>query len=394
MLRGTLTVLALLLSATLSAQVTEYTIIDADTVAYTYTPIGQTADAQRGSQGFGLRLNRYLTLSEDDPRRVKFSVIGAPAYSENTGWRLNALATMQYRSNGRVTPHSLSLRGMASLKGCYYVALDGVNYLGAHQLTYGGSFGLEPTYIYGLDFATSLENLRGEYTSQQFSLYLRYNYRINSYLTVGTSADYLHDDVRHMSSFAESITSGLARRYSGAGIGLNIRLSTRRTEDVNIVRGLSLYVEYVVRPKALGLYGSTLHRASATFNYYQPLWRGGLLALDIHGEHRSDNTPWMLRGELGGDNRMRGYYHGRFNGNTLAAVQLELRQRVWDGLVVAGWGGCGMAFSKGDPASWSKLLPTYGVGLRWYFSPTSLVRVDYGMGKGCSAFVVGYSEAF
>ena len=92
--------------------------------------------------------------------------------------------------------------------------------------------------------------------------------------------------------------------------------------------------------------------------------------------------------------RMRGYYYGRFNGNTLVTTQLELRQRVWEGLVVVGWGGCGTAFSKGDPASWNKVLPTYGAGLRWYFSPTSLVRVDYGMGKGCSAFVVGYSEAF
>ena len=396
MLRGTHTALALLLCATLSAQVTEHAIIEADTVAYTYTPIDQAADAQMGNQGFGLRLNRYLTLSADDPRRVKFSVVGAPAYSENTGWRLSAVATMHYRTPRVTTPHSLSLRAMASLKGCYTLMLDGVNHLddGRHKFTYGGSFGFEPTYIYGLDFATSMENRRGEYTSQRFSGYFSYNYQLTSSLVIGISANYLHDDIRRMDERAEAIIGTLESRYSGAGVGVNLSYSTRHTEDINTTRGLYLHIAYMMRPKMLGTYGHTLHTASITFDYYQPLWRGGLLALDIYGEHHSDNTPWMLRGELGGENRMRGYYRGRFNGNSLAAVQLELRQRVWEGLVVAGWGGCGTALSKGDIAAWSKLLPTYGVGLRWYFSPTSLVRVDYGMGKGCSAFVVGYTEAF
>lgn len=390
MFRETLAVVALLICTSLSAQETSRTVIDTDTVAYRYTPIDQTA----GDQRFGLRLNDYLTFSPNDSRKVKFTVIGAPAYSENTGWRLSAVATMQYRATSATMPHSLSLRAMASLKGCYSVSLDGANHFGAHQLTYGGFFGLVPTYIYGLDYASSLDNWRGEYTSQQYGIYVRYNYHINRYLTVGASADYLYDGVRRMDNRAAAITDGLVKHYSGVGVGINLRFSTCRTEDVNLTRGVYIQLEYVVRPRGLGGYDSTLHRMSATLDYYQPLWRGGLLALDLHGEHYSDATPWMLRPQLGGENRMRGYYYGRFNGNTLVTTQLELRQRVWEGLVVAGWGGCGTAFSKGDPASWDKVLPTYGAGLRWYFSPTSLVRVDYGMGKGCSAFVVGYSEAF
>ena len=91
---------------------------------------------------------------------------------------------------------------------------------------------------------------------------------------------------------------------------------------------------------------------------------------------------------------MRGYYYGRFSGNTLITAQLELRQRVWEGIVVAGWGGCGTAFSCNEPASWDLVLPTYGAGVRWYFNPSSLVRVDCGFGRGCHTFIVGYSEAF
>lgn len=390
MFRGVLVVVALFICSTLSAQVTQRTVIDNDTVLYTYTPIV----AETRNYGFGARLNNYLTFSPTDPRKVKFTFMGAPAYSLNTGWRLSAVATMQYRRASSAVPHSLSLSGMASLKGCYSVALDGVNYFGAHRLSYGGSFGLEPAYIYGLNYATSIAGWRGEYTSQAYSTYLRYNYSITNHLTIGVSVDYLHEGVESMDDRAATITSGLINTYSGFGVGTNLCLSTCRVEGVNYKHGIYLYIAYEIRPKGLGLYDHTLHRTSATLDIYQPLWRGGLLTFDLHGEYYSDDTPWMLRGELGGVNRMRGYYCGRFNGNTLATIQLELRQRVWEGLVLAGWGGCGTVFSKDDPASWDKVLPTYGAGLRWYFSPTSLVRIDYGIGKGCSAFIVGYTEAF
>jgi hypothetical protein len=91
---------------------------------------------------------------------------------------------------------------------------------------------------------------------------------------------------------------------------------------------------------------------------------------------------------------MRGYYPGRYNGNALITTQLELRQHVWEGLVAAVWGGVGSAFSSGEELSWRKLLPSYGVGIRWYMSPDMAIRIDAGFGRGCYNFVVGLNEAF
>lgn len=396
-MRGLLVAIAIMLVAdTLSAQDDVTAVVGDQTIEYRYTPIDQTSHTQTGIERFGLRLNDYLTMAADDKRGVKFSVVGAPAYSENTGWRLSAVATMHYRTQNVDLPHTLSLRGMASLRGCYSLALDGVNYLGStrHELRYGGGFGRESAFLYGLDYDASLQGMRGGYVMRDYNAYLHYFYRVNSVLTLGLRADYNGELLLNCDDRVDAILSGAETMFSGVGLGLNMTYSTRRTEDINVVRGVYLRVEYIVHPAALTRCGDTLHEVNLTFDYYQPLWRGGLLALDIYGEHHSANTPWMMRANLGGDSRMRGYYYGRFNGNSMAVAQVELRQRVWEGLVLAGWGGCGMTFSVDDPAAWRKVLPTYGAGVRWYLNANSVVRIDYALGRNCSAFVVGYSESF
>lgn len=396
-MRALLLAVAMLMALeSLSAQELNRVIVGTDTLEYRYTPIDQTSHTQTGIERFGLRLNSYFTLAENDPRRVKFSVVGAPAYSENTGLRLNALAMMNYRTLGVSAPHRLSLRGMASLKGCYDVAIDGVNYLGSksHQFAYGADFGVERTYIYGLDYAESLTANRGLYRARSYGAYLHYTYKVTEWLTVGILTDYVNSRVLSVDNRADEILGSMLYSFWGVGIGVDVTCSSRRVEDVNLVRGVYFQTKYKAYPQGMSSCSSICYELSMTFDYYQPLWRGGLLAMDAYGEYHSANTPWLLRATVGGDNRMRGYYRGRFNGDALVALQLELRQRVWEGLVVAGWGGCGAAFGPNDPAAWSKVLPTYGAGVRWYFNPTSLVRIDYGFGRNSRALVVGYSEAF
>ena len=396
-MRALLLTLSLLMAWNiLSAQEVDVLVVGADTLEYRYTPVGQTSHTQTGIEKFGLRLNNYFTFAHDDPRKVKFSAIGAPAYSENTGLRLNAVAVLNYRTQGCHSPHILSLKGMASLRGCYSVVIDGRNHLTsvAHQLSYGGGFDYSRTYIYGLDYATSLAGDRGAYRARNYEAYLRYAYAVARDLTLGVTADYTHRRVLGTDGRAEEILGVSLPLFWGVGIGVNIIYSTRKVEDVNLVRGVYLKAENRVYPKALNSSNSTSYALSVVADYYQPLWRGSLLAVDLYGEYHSADTPWLVRANMGGDSRMRGYYYGRFNGNSLVTMQLELRQRVWEGFVVAGWGGCGAISSPDDPMSWSRVLPTYGAGLRWYFNSTSLVRIDYGFGCNSRALVVGYSEAF
>ena len=396
MLRGlVVTIVAALAVGTLSAQSPEQMVVASDTVTYRYTPIDQTSRAQTGIERFGLRLNDYLGFAEDDPRDVKFMAIGGPAYSESTGWRLSALATLYYRTKVSPLHHSVRFGGMASLRGCFGASIDGISHFAErHTISYGGSFALDRRYLYGLDYATALSDDRGEYRLRSYGAYLSYDFEVVPLLTLGLRSEYQMCEVVGADAFVCDMIAGREHIFSAFDIGIGIRYSSRHTEDINLTRGGVVEAEYSISPGVLNSVGEELHEVSLLLDWYQPLWRGGLLALDAYGEYHSANTPWMCRAMLGGDDRMRGYYYGRYSGNTLATAQLELRQRVWEGLVVVGWGGCGTAFSKDDSAAWSRVLPTYGGGIRWYFNPTSLVRFDCGFGRHSHAFIVGYTEAF
>ena len=57
-----------------------------------------------------------------------------------------------------------------------------------------------------------------------------------------------------------------------------------------------------------------------------------------------DGTPWPMLARLGGSQRMRGYYQGRYTDNDMITLQIELRQRIWRRIGCAVWGGAGNVF--------------------------------------------------
>ncbi len=73
---------------------------------------------------------------------------------------------------------------------------------------------------------------------------------------------------------------------------------------------------------------------------------------------------------MGGSQRMRGYYQGRYTDNDMITFQVELRQRIWRRIGCTVWGGAGNVFNSLDRFDWSETLPNYGVGLRWELKKT------------------------
>lgn len=394
MLRRAGVVIALLCSALgLRAQSDNSVVIGGDTINYTYTAIDQTPR----QSGFGLNLYDYTHLLPDEPKRVNFSVVGGPGYSETRGWQLSLRANMQYRSPQRSELiNELSLYATASLRGCYDIGVVGYRFITntRHRLYYSGSVSSSPTYLYGLDYTASSGDDRGLYTDKLYRAEIGYDWRISEIFSVGIHADYRHQHATKLDDRAQAIVAHRATTYSGGGVGVRVKVSTHRVVDINLQRGVAFSVDATLRPSFLGSLEHDIWQFSADVNYYQPLWRWGLLAFDIYGEHSTKHTPWMLRSQLGSDSRMRGYYYSRYNGNTLLGAQAELRQRVWEGLVVAGWGGVATTFSEGDALSLRNILPNYGVGIRWYADAYSAVRIDLGFGRHGSSFIVGLSEAF
>ncbi len=400
-LRGALVALvAIIASSPLYAQVEDSIILGGDTLVYRYVPMDRTAHtSKRGGVESDRSILDYLTFGDRDLNPgASFTIMGAPSYSVERGWGLALAGDMRYRT-ARIadhnTPSSLCLRLAASLTGFYAVELDGRNMLGGdrHVISYGAHACSEPTYTWGTKYASASGNLRGAYLSKRHEAYMSYGYRVTRQLMVGAHVDAIHLAATRLSDEASQLIGAELLSLASVGVGVDLSLDTRQAKDYTM-RGLYIAGSYTLRPRVLASNISTLHALRLTFDYYQPLWRGATAAVDIYGEYHSAATPWLLRGEMGGDSRMRGYYKGRYRGNRLLTAQLELRQHIWRGLGVAAWGGGGVALAPSERFAWRKVLPTYGAGLRWSLGGLSAIRLDVAFGRGCHAIILGVSEAF
>lgn len=108
-------------------------------------------------------------------------------------------------------------------------------------------------------------------------------------------------------------------------------------------------------------------------------------------------APFDQLALIGNSDIMRGYKRGRFRDRWTAALQGEYRTPVRRRLGAAVFAGAGMAAPSLGGFADSRLLPTYGVGLRAQIDQRMRngVRIDYGRGgDGTSGIHIGFNQAF
>ena len=119
-----------------------------------------------------------------------------------------------------------------------------------------------------------------------------------------------------------------------------------------------------------------------------------VLAWEADGAFTQGDVPWSMMPLLGSDERMRGYYQGRYRDKNVVSSQLEYRRQLtWRHGIVA-WVGAGTMGPSLSSLNNGRWLPTGGVGYRFEFKPRVNIRLDYGIGKGSSGFYFQVGEAF
>lgn len=390
--RALITILALVSAAEIRAQSLDTEMADSTPIDYVYTPLDQASSAK-----LGLHFFKNLDLEPELTHRTNISIAALPTYTPHRGLGIGLSGDIRYGQHRNNVPQNrVYISASASLTGCYEISIDGHHLLpsGIDRLRYDASIFSEPTRLYGLDYATSQQGSYGNYTKRGFNIEIGYSIRASEHLTLCALADYIAMRTTSPNRRAEEILQHHPRAYSGAGIGLEVEFSTHRVYEVNEQRGIRLNIKGLLRPNVLNSGNHTLWGINSSFNIYKPLWRGALLRVEIWGEHLSKHTPWMLRSALGNDFQMRGYYASRYNGNTQIGTQVELGQLFLNNLVIAGWGAVATIFSPNDKASWHKLLPNYGVGIRWHANATSALRLDLGFGKRTWGIILGVDRPF
>jgi outer membrane protein assembly factor BamA len=369
---------------------------------FTIPPVFAQGDFTQTANEVEKKKDTYWTrlfrgnIDHTHDRTFDGTFVVAPSYTREGSFGIVGIVTGLYRvdrTDSIMPPSNVSIAGNASLLGFYGLSMNGNNYFKGNRsrLSYNVGFTLKPLDFWGISYEACARNPATNYTRQQVKIDVVYPYEIANNLYIGGVFNFTNTRVSKIDDMA--YLEGQELSHVSTGAGLSVQYDSRDFIP-HPTRGVNLMFQELVFPEWAGSSGKTLFRTTVNANYYQALWTGGIVAIDIYGEFNNDDIPWAMKEELGNGYRMRGYYAGRYMDNNIASCQLELRQDLYKRFGFAAWIGCGSVFPALHKFQLSNVLPTYGVGLRWEFKHNVNLRVDYGFGHETSGFTVSIGEAF
>ena len=354
-----------------------------------------TAEVKKKTSFFRRFLNYFNDANKPKPRKkFDFSIIGGPHYSSDTKLGLGLVAAGLYQGKDTLMqPSMVSLYGDVSTTGFYLLGVKGTHFFpeDKYRLLYNLYFFSFPGYFWGTGYeAGSNDDNKGSYKGIQNQVKIDFLFRLANNLYAGPLASF---DYVAGSNFEKPETlNGAAKSTLSVGVGGSISYDTRDFQT-NSYKGVYLKLEQSLSPCFLGN-KDVFYTTDVLADIYQKVWKGGILAIDIHAKFTFGDTPWTMMPKLGGSLRMRGYYEGQYRDRNVGEIQVELRQHVWKRNGVVFWVGAGNVFHDFRSFKWSHTLPNYGLGYRWEFKKRVNVRLDYGFGKGQSGFLFNINEAF
>ena len=339
---------------------------------------------------------KYFTESNQikEEKKFDFSIIGGPHFSSDTKLGLGLVASGLYRidhENLSLPPSNISFYSDVTTTGFYLIGIRGTTIFknDKHRLGINFYFFSFPSDYWGIGYANG--NRKDHYTTYkrlEKQIRLDFSRQIFPNTFVGITGLFRHVNGKDFKDI--SFLEGEKNNIASQGFGAFITYDSRDFLP-NPYRGIYTKFEQIFFPD---FWGNRFQRTEILYRQYNKIWKGAILASDLQGIFNYGNTPWSMVALLGGSYQMRGYYEGKYRDNNLIQAQIEIRQHIYNRHGIAIWGGAGNVFPKFDHFKWKETLPTYGIGYRWEFKNRVNVRLDYGIGKGQSAFYFNIDEAF
>jgi len=353
--------------------------------------------AKVGKSNIFKRIYQYFEKSNEvDPnKRFDFSIIGGPHYSNDTKLGLGMVASGLYRidrSDLEMSPSNVSLYGDITTSGAYVIGISGNALFPKmrYRIDADMYFAYRPSRYWGIGYEAGRQDNYTEYDNQVMELKFDFLRKMasNMYMGITTNVKNIRgkhfDDINYLGEEKD--------RTTAVGAGLIVSYDSRDFIP-NPYKGIYAKVEHIFYPKFIGS-TYTFNRTEFTFRYYRQIWKGGVVAFDAQGLFNYGDVTWNMMSLAGGSRQMRGYYTGRYRDKNFIQSQVELRQHIYGRSGAVVWAGAGNVFPKFSDFEWDRTLPTFGIGYRWEFKKRVNVRLDYGFGKGESAFYFNINEAF
>ncbi len=177
------------------------------------------------------------------------------------------------------------------------------------------------------------------------------------------------------------------------GVGFDL-IWDRRDNLFYPTEGHFQFIKFVVYPEPSDFIYTSFE---LDVRYFKKLFKGQVLASNLYLNSVSSGAPFYRLPALGGQNRMRGYFQGRYRDRNYIAFQMEYRQYVTPKLGFVAFGGVGDVGNEITDLSLRELKYSFGGGLRYLFNKKENVnlRMDIGIGQdGNTGIYFGIEEAF
>ena len=376
-------------------------IVDSALLADTAHVNAQATDSVQPKLKFGKRLiNFFFKANTPDPnKRVDFGVLPGPHYSSTQGLGLGIMATATYsmdRSDPNLPRSNASLFSDMTTKGFLLIGLKGNNFFPKERfrLDYRAYIYTFPTNFWGIGYANgNNDDNETNYRRNRVDLMGRFLFRMARNTYIGPMLNFRYIKALEVSpGNMLTLFNGQDLTVYSQTAGLSF-IYDSRDFMLNAYRGWFVQLDQTFTPRFLGN-DYCFSTTDLTVSTYRKVWKGGVLAGELHGGFNYGNPAWCLMSEVGGNSRMRGYFEGRYRDKNIIEAQVELRQRIKKRHGAVVWVGAAEVFPRFDAMRWKRILPNAGLGYRWEFKQRINVRLDCGWSKNGPGFMFNINEAF
>lgn len=332
-------------------------------------------------------------------KKIDFGFIPGPNYSATTGFGLGFLGTATYsadRTDATLPRSNASIYSNMTTGGFFMIGLRG-NHIFPHeqfQLDYKVNISTFSNSFWGIGYANAdNDNNKTDYRRNRINAMARFMIKLAPKTYIGPLINYRVTQARNIEDDYAYLWQGQDKTVRAYTAGVSFTYDSRDFM-LNASRGIFLQIDQTFTPRCFGNGNYNFSSTEATFATYGRLWRGAILAGELHGMFNYGHTPWAFLAEVGSNDRMRGYYAGRYADKNVIEGQLELRQHIKGRNGVVAWVALANAFDKFDNIAWRRTLPNAGIGYRWEFKKHINIRIDYGFTRKGGGFIFNINEAF
>jgi outer membrane protein assembly factor BamA len=352
----------------------------------------------------GFHGTAYTQRTDSLRKNNHWIVVPIVSRSIETDWSFGVGANYTFHTNRKkdtlTRTSSINFVGSYSLRKQFLLLLNGpVFFPGEHFILYNHySYSYFPDRFWGLGNGTDPEQ-EEPYEFGQYYINLHGKRQLAQKLFLGLILDFQRVTDMHIRSNGWFDRQDVAGRnpYQVGGMGMSVSWDNRN------------YTFWPMKGKLLSL---TYHHYAPVFlsdytfsslqfdsRFFYTIQRRHVLAFQAFAQMNiGKEVPIRSLASLGGSDKMRGYFNGRFRDRHYVLFQSEYRFPLLKRISGVGFCGLGDVAGPNSTTSLQNLKYSYGAGLRYAINKYEKlhIRFDYalGRGKGNHGFYVQLGEAF